>query len=88
MSGVERMRLDIRQERRVLHSSSKLTVIPVEPRLTVDEQAANRWPKQGKQCTPQQFKELQAWAVAFAKDRAARGIPPRGPSILDGITDD
>lgn len=82
MSGFEVMRLHPNVERRVVHSTARMRVEPIEPKPAWD--APRNQHKQGISCGPEGVEEMRQWAIAYAKDRIARGIPPRGPSILDG----
>ena len=82
MSGFEVMRLHPNVERRVVHSTARMRVEPIEPKPAWD--APRNQHKQGTSCGPEGVEEMRQWAIAYAKDRLARGIPPRGPSVLDG----
>lgn len=85
MSGIEVMRLHPNVERRVVHSATRMRVEPIEPKPARD--APRNQFKQAVSCGPEGIEQMREWAIAYAKDRIARGIPPRGPSVLDGLSD-
>ena len=81
MSGIEVMRLHPNVERRVVDSTTRIRLEPVEPKPRWD--APRNQHKQGIACGPEGIEQMRQWAIAYAKERQERGIPPRGPSILD-----
>ena len=84
MSGIEVMRLHPNVERRVLHSTTHMRMEPIESK-PVWKDPRNQH-KQGVTVGPEGIEEMRQWAIAYAKSRQERGIPPRGPSILDGLS--
>ena len=85
MSGIEVMRLHPNVERRVVHSTTRMRIEPVQPKPSWSDPRNQR--KHGITVGPEGIEEMRQWAIAYAKDRLARGIPPRGPSILDRVSD-
>ena len=81
MSGIEVMRLHPNVERRVVHSTTRMRIEPIEPKQTWTDPRNQH--KQGISCGPEGIEQMRQWAIAYAEDRLARGIPPRGPSVLD-----
>lgn len=81
MSGIEVMRLHPNVERRVVHSATRMRVEPIETKPHWNDPRNQH--KQGISCGPEGVEEMRQWAIAYAKERQERGIPPRGPSILD-----
>ena len=81
MSGIEVMRLHADVERRVVHSTTRMRIEPIEPKPHWADPRNQH--KQGIACGPEGVEQMRQWAIAYAKERQERGIPPRGPSILD-----
>ena len=84
MSGIEVMRLHPNVERRAVHSTARMRMEPIAP-MPVRHDPRNQH-KQGIAVGPEGIEQMRQWAIAYAKDRLARGIPPRGPSILDRVS--
>ena len=85
MSGIEVMRLHPNVERRVVHSAARMWVEPIETKPHWADQRNQH--KYGVTAGPEGVEQMRQWAIAYAKSRQERGIPPRGPSILDGLSD-
>ena len=81
MSGIEVMRLHPNVERRVVHSTTRMKIKPIQSKPTWQDPRNQH--KQGIACGPEGIEQMRQWAIAYAKARQERGIPPRGPSILD-----
>ena len=81
MSGIEVMRLDPNVERRVVHSTTRMRIEPIEPKPHWNDPRNQH--KHGVTVGPEGVEQMRQWAIAYAKERRERGIPPRGPSILD-----
>ena len=81
MSGIEVMRLHPNVERRVVHSTTRMRIEPIEPKPHWADPRNQH--KHGTTVGPEGIEEMRQWAIAYAKERQKRGIPPRGPSILD-----
>ena len=85
MSGIEVMRLHPNVERRVVHSAARMRIEPIEPKQTWTDPRNQH--KHGVTVGPEGIEQMRQWAIAYARSRQERGIPPRGPSILDGLSD-
>ena len=84
MSGIEVMRLHADVERRVVHSTARMRMEPIQSKPTWQDPRNQH--KVGIACGPEGIEQMRQWAIAYAKARQERGIPPRGPSILDGLS--
>ena len=81
MTAIERMRLHPNVERRVVHSTTRMRIEPIEPKPHWNDLRNQH--KYGVTVGPEGVEQMRQWAIAYAKERRERGIPPRGPSILD-----
>lgn len=86
MSGIEVMRLHPNVERRVVHSTARMRIEPIEQKQTWTDPRNQH--KHGVTAGPEGVEQMRQWAIAYAKERQKRGIPPRGPSILNEVSPD